>query len=163
MHEGGDGLRSQERGDVIVQVPPLSDDRLYAKEQSLIDLVPAEPMEGRLVLVYVTHTGTKDITGRMDDTLIRHGFRVAVMKSEAVGPERREGWVADRVKQGIDVLICHLRLASTLSASRPFAGQAEHLALLQPLPPYAQGEARLLSSPCAGRRIVRAPHSVWAG
>ena len=49
----------------------------------------------------------------MDDILTRHGFRVAVMKADAVAPDRREAWVADRVKQGIDVLICHPRLVQT--------------------------------------------------
>ena len=100
-------------GDVIVQVPPLSESKLYPKEQALIDLVAAERMEGRRVLVYVTHTGTRDITGRMDDILTRHGFRVAVMKADAVAPNKREKWVADRVKEGIDVLICHPRLVQT--------------------------------------------------
>ena len=57
--------------------------------------------------------GTRDITGRMDDFLTRHGFRVAVMKADAVAPNRREAWVADKVKQGIDVLICHPRLVQT--------------------------------------------------
>ena len=70
-------------------------------------------MEGRRVLVYATHTGTRDITERMDDILTRHGFRVAVMKADAVAPERREAWVADRVKEGIDVMICHPRLVQT--------------------------------------------------
>ena len=50
---------------------------------------------------------------RMDDMLTRHGFRVAVMKADAVAPERREAWVADSVKQGIDVMICHPRLVQT--------------------------------------------------
>ena len=49
----------------------------------------------------------------MDDILTRHGFRVAVMKADAVAPDRREAWVADRVKEGIDVLICHPRLVQT--------------------------------------------------
>ena len=35
------------------------------------------------------------------------------MKADAVAPERREAWVADRVKQGVDVLICHPRLVQT--------------------------------------------------
>ena len=100
-------------GDVIVQVPPLSEEKLYPKEKALVDLVAAERLEGRRVLVYVTHTGTRDITGRMDDILTRHGFRVAVMKADAVAPNRREAWVADRVKEGIDVLICHPRLVQT--------------------------------------------------
>ena len=65
------------------------------------------------MLVYATRTGTRDITRRMDDILTRHGFRVAEMKADAVAPERREAWVADKVKQGIDVLICHPRLVQT--------------------------------------------------
>ena len=94
-------------------MPPLSEEKLYPKEKALIDLVAAERLEGRRVLVYVTHTGTRDITGRMDDFLTRHGFRVAVMKADAVAPNRREKWVADKVKEGIDVLICHPRLVQT--------------------------------------------------
>ena len=109
----GETVFDPRSGDVIVQVPPLSESKLYPKEQALIDLVAAERMEGRRVLVYVTHTGTRDITGRMDDILTRHGFRVAVMKADAVAPNKREKWVADRVKQGIDVMICHPRLVQT--------------------------------------------------
>ena len=109
----GETVFDPRTGDVIAQVPPLSEEKTYPKEQALIDLVAAERMEGRRVLVYVTHTGTRDITGRMDDILTRHGFRVAVMKADAVAPDRREKWVADRVKQGLDVLICHPRLVQT--------------------------------------------------
>ena len=49
----------------------------------------------------------------MDEFLTRHGFRVAVMKADAVAPDRREAWVVDRVKQGVDALICHPRLVQT--------------------------------------------------
>ena len=109
----GETVFDPRSGDVIVSVPPLSEEKLYPKEKTLVDLVAAERMEGRRVLVYATHTGTRDITGRMDDILTRHGFRVAVMKADAVAPDRRESWVADKVKQGIDVMICHPRLVQT--------------------------------------------------
>ena len=109
----GETVFDPRTGDVIVQVPPLSEEKLYPKEKALVDLVAAERLEGRRVLVYATHTGTRDVTERMDDILTRHGFRVAVMKADAVAPDRREAWVADRVKQGIDVLICHPRLVQT--------------------------------------------------
>ena len=109
----GETVFDPRSGDVVVQVPLLGEGRLYPKEKALIDMVAAERMEGRRVLVYATHTGTRDITGRMDDMLTRHGFRVAVMKADAVAPERREAWVADRVKEGIDVMICHPRLVQT--------------------------------------------------
>ena len=109
----GETVFDPRTGDVIVQVPPLSEEKIYPKEKALLDLVAAEQLEGRRVLVYATHTGTRDITERMDDILTRHGFRVAVMKADAVAPDRREAWVADRVKQGVDVLICHPRLVQT--------------------------------------------------
>ena len=109
----GETVLDPETGEVLAQVPPLSEDKLYPKEKALTDLVAAERLQGRRVLVYVTHTGTRDITGRMDEILTRHGFRVAVMKADAVTPDRREAWVSDRVEEGIDVLICHPRLVQT--------------------------------------------------
>ena len=35
------------------------------------------------------------------------------MKADAVPPERREAWVAKRVEEGVDVLVCHPRLVQT--------------------------------------------------
>ena len=98
---------------MLAQVPPLSEDRLYPKEKALVDLVGKERMVGRRVLVYATHTGARDITGRMQDILERHGFRTAVMKAGAVPPDRRERWVTERVAEGVDVMICHSRLVQT--------------------------------------------------
>ena len=109
----GETVFDPESRDVLVQVPPLSEEKLYPKEKALLDLVAAERMEGRRVLVYATHTGTRDITERMSDILTRHGFRAAVMKADAVAPDRREAWVEAKVKEGIDVLICHPRLVQT--------------------------------------------------
>ena len=59
----GETVFDPRSGDIIVQVPPLSEEKLYPKEKALVDLVAAERMEGRRVLVYATHTGTRDITG----------------------------------------------------------------------------------------------------
>ena len=49
----------------------------------------------------------------MEQFLTRHGFRVAVLKADTVAPDRRESWVEERVKQGVDVVICHPRLVQT--------------------------------------------------
>ena len=109
----GETVFDPESEELLVQVPPLPEGKLYPKEQALVDLVAAERLAGRRVLVYATHTGTRDITGRMEEFLGRHGFRVAVMKADAVPPERREAWVAQRVEEGVDVLVCHPRLVQT--------------------------------------------------
>ena len=109
----GETVFDPESEEVLIQVPPLSEEKLYPKEQALVDLVAAERLAGRRVLAYATHTGTRDITERMDDFLTRHGFKVAVMKADAVAPERREAWVAQRVEEGVDVVVCHPRLVQT--------------------------------------------------
>ena len=109
----GETVFDPESEELLVQVPPLSEERLYPKEQALVDLVAAERLQGRRVLVYATHTGTRDITERMESILERHGFKAAVMKADAVPPERREAWVAQRVEEGVDVLVCHPRLVQT--------------------------------------------------
>ena len=100
-------------GNVLVQVPPLSEEKLYPKEQSPVDLVAAERLAGRKVLVYATHTGTRDIIERMEQFLSQHGFKVGVLKADTVAPDRREAWVDERVKQGVDVVVCHPRLVQT--------------------------------------------------
>ena len=58
----GETVFDPRSGDVIVQVPPLSEERLYPKEKALIDMVAAERMEGRRVLVYATHTRGHTLT-----------------------------------------------------------------------------------------------------
>ena len=109
----GESVFDPDTGDLIVQLPPLDEQRVYPKEQQLIDLVAQERLAGRRVLVYATHTRTRDITGRLETLLSRHGFRTAVMKADRVEPKQREAWVAKRVNEGIDVLICHPRLVQT--------------------------------------------------
>ena len=98
-----------------MQVPPLSEERLYPKEKALIDMVAAEA-DGRVPGCWSTRLTRAPGTSPSGWTTSSHtarGFRVAVMKADAVAPERREAWVADKVKQGIDVMICHPRLVQT--------------------------------------------------
>ena len=54
----GETVFDPQTGNPLVQVPPLTEERLYPKEKALVDLVAAERLEGRRVLVYATHTGT---------------------------------------------------------------------------------------------------------
>ena len=109
----GESVFDPDTGDLIVQLPPLDAERVYPKEQQLLDLIAQERLAGRRVLVYATHTGTRDITGRLESLLTQHGFKTAVMKADRVEPKQREAWVAKRVKEGVDVLICHPRLVQT--------------------------------------------------
>ena len=99
--------------EVLGHAPALPADRLYPKEQALIDLVQRERGRGRRVLVYATHTNLRDITARLRSVLEGEGFRVAVLRADTVPAERREDWVAARVREGLDVLITNPRLVQT--------------------------------------------------
>ncbi len=100
-------------GEVIASVPPLPDDRLYPKEQALLDLVQEEKSRGRRVLLYITHTQSRDIAPRLERVLGEVGVRVATLKANTVATDAREDWVNQRVREGVDVLLVHPRLVQT--------------------------------------------------
>lgn len=100
-------------GELIGSAPPLPEEHRYPKEQALLDLVEAEKAQGRRVLVYITHTASRDITPRLASVLTEAGHRVACLKADTVPPDRREEWVGSRVKEGIDVLLVHPKLVQT--------------------------------------------------
>ena len=87
LHQGGDGLRSQERRRHRPGAAPVRGASSTRRSRRSSTWWPPSGWRDGRVLVYVTHTGTRDITGRMDDILTRHGFRVAVMKADAVAPD----------------------------------------------------------------------------
>ncbi|MCC6175806.1 MAG: DEAD/DEAH box helicase family protein, partial [Chloroflexi bacterium] len=100
-------------GSIIAQAPALPDDTLYPKEQALVDLALRERTRGRRLLIYITHTERRDISPRLQSILERAGLRVDVLKADTVAPDRREDWLAARVREGTEVLICHPRLVQT--------------------------------------------------
>ena len=108
----GETVMDPESQQVVVAIPPLSEEHIYPKEQALIDLVAEEKANGRKVLCYITHTGVRDIRGRVATLLEKEGFKTAILDA-SVKPDKREAWVEDAVKQGCDVMLCHPRLVQT--------------------------------------------------
>jgi hypothetical protein len=100
-------------GSVIAHAPALIEDRLYPKEQALVELAVQARARGRRLLVYITHTERRDISPRLRSVLEQAGLTVAILKSDTVSADRREEWLAERVGEGADVLLCHPRLVQT--------------------------------------------------
>jgi hypothetical protein len=98
---------------MVASAPPLPDDVLYPKEQELVDLVKNERQRGRRVLVYITHTASRDISPRLEKVLRDAGLRALTLKADTVAPDRREEWVERRVRVGLDALIVHPKLVQT--------------------------------------------------
>jgi len=103
---------TDKHGTIRFQLEPLSDDVILPKEQALIDLILRERTQGRRVLVYCTHTQTKDITTRLHRLLNAAGIRSLILTA-AVNPERRMQWITDQTRQGLDALLCNPKLVAT--------------------------------------------------
>ncbi|WP_168062818.1 DEAD/DEAH box helicase family protein [Candidatus Manganitrophus noduliformans] len=109
----GETVIDKETGEIVARAPALPEEMIYPKEHRLIDLVRKELSQCRKVLLYVTHTERRDITGRLERLLTTEGFSVSVLKSHTVSPEQREGWIAEKLRGGLQVLISQPRNVST--------------------------------------------------
>jgi SNF2 family DNA or RNA helicase len=104
---------NKETGEVVAHAPALPEDLIYPKEQRLIELVKSELAQGRKVLLYVTHTESRDITGRIEK-LLKEAFVLAcVLKSHTVSAEQREAWIRAKLNEGFQVLITGSKMLQT--------------------------------------------------
>jgi superfamily II DNA or RNA helicase len=98
---------------LIAQPEDLDPEFVYAKERRLIEIVKAELETGRRRChVYAVYTQKRDVTRRLASILEREGIRVAVLTSD-VPPEKREGWFAQKLREGVQVTISHPRIIET--------------------------------------------------
>jgi len=101
------------RHDVLAEADALfADGEPTPKEQDVIDLCLTEQVLGRRVIVYTVYTGSHDTSTRLRNLLQAAGLKAAVLRA-TVGSESREGWIADQVEKGIDVLITNPELVKT--------------------------------------------------
>ena len=97
----------------VVATPlELDPGEILPKEEKLLEIVARERQQGRKVMVYCTFTQRKDVQGRLKTILQREGYKADILHS-SVKPADREKWIAQRVKQGYDVIICNARLVET--------------------------------------------------
>jgi hypothetical protein len=98
---------------LIARPEDLDQKVVYAKERRLIEIVKAE-LEGglRRCHVYAVYTQKRDVTTRLAHILEREGIRTAVLTS-AVPPEKREAWIAQRLREGVQVTISHPKIIET--------------------------------------------------
>jgi hypothetical protein len=90
----------------------LSKNHIYAKEQKLIEEIKAELAKGRRCQVYAVYTQKHDVTARLAQVLTQAGIRVAVLTAR-VPTHQREAWYRRKLKQGVEVVICHPKLVET--------------------------------------------------
>jgi hypothetical protein len=97
--------------EVVATAHKCPEDRVYPKEQELIDIINQERAEGRKVLVYCSHTDRRDMTERLRGLLEKNRIRAEVLPA-SVEAERREDWIKSKVGN-LDVLITNPKLVQT--------------------------------------------------
>ena len=97
----------------IVATPlNLPKNKIYNKERKLLELVKEEVSKGRGVFTYCQYTGIKDITSRLEQILLDEGINTDILRY-SVDPEKREEWIEDKVKSGVQVVIANPKLVQT--------------------------------------------------
>jgi len=99
-------------GVVTFSLDPLDPSSPLPKEEDLLKLVQQQRAAGRRVLVYCTHTRTRDITRRLEQLLSASGIRTTILPI-TVKPEKRMEWIDQRTQAGLDVLICNPKAVQT--------------------------------------------------
>lgn len=106
--------------EIIAAPINLPKDKLYNKERKLVDLVKEEVSKGRKVFTYCQYTGIKDITSRLEEILLDEGINTDILRY-SVNPEKREEWIEEKVKSGVQVVIANPKLVQTGLDLYPFA------------------------------------------
>ncbi|MEL6524989.1 MAG: hypothetical protein AAFQ07_04690, partial [Chloroflexota bacterium] len=107
-------ITSEKQPHVVTRIPSYGDDRVYAKEEALIDLLTEEIANNRPCVVYLRQTGTRDIQPRIERLIRQHvpGAVPYVLKN-TVSAERREKVIEAEVQKGMNILITNPELVRT--------------------------------------------------
>jgi superfamily II DNA or RNA helicase len=99
---------------VVTSIPSYGEDRVYAKEQALIDLVRSELEQNRPCVIYIRQTSTRDIQPRINALIRQHVplARTFILKN-TVEAERREAIIEAEVTKGTNVVISNPELVKT--------------------------------------------------
>ena len=96
----------------VVTPKDCPEDRIYPKEQRLIDICLKQKKDGRQTWVYVQMSGKRNVQPRLKSLLEQAGLKVGVLRSDDVTPIEREAWIAKNGRE-FDVMISHPQLVST--------------------------------------------------
>lgn len=107
------GVYHPDTGECVVpDIYRLSERLIYPKEQQLIRFIRSQLKLNRRVCVYGVFTGKMGTLDRLHTLLTEKGIKSAILKSSVPGAER-EAWIAERVREGIEVLLTHPALCAT--------------------------------------------------
>jgi hypothetical protein len=114
VHNLSHRMSGEKEAYVVARLPSFGEERVYAKERALIELVREELAAGRPCVVYLRQTATRDIQPRLERLLRQHvpEARPFILKN-TVEAERREKVIEQQIAQGTNVVLCNPELVKT--------------------------------------------------
>ncbi|MEO8391549.1 MAG: helicase-related protein [Chloroflexota bacterium] len=98
----------------VASLPSYGEERIYAKEQALIDLVKDELSVNRPCVIYLRQTATRDIQPRIEALLRQHVPTAnTFILSNRVEAEKREAVIEREIARGVNVVLCNPELVKT--------------------------------------------------
>ncbi|MDH5642002.1 MAG: hypothetical protein OEY28_11975, partial [Nitrospira sp.] len=97
----------------ITDAKGFGEERLYPKEEALLDLLNTEIPASRPCVVFVAQTGKYDIQPRLKKLIEVHVPSAKPFILRAGDTGGREAWIDKQVEAGGNVMICNLKLVRT--------------------------------------------------
>lgn len=109
-----DPIFDQDTNRVVAELPEvdMSNDRILPKEQKTLELVHDAVERGEHVLIYTYWTNKTDSQQRLLDILTKNGYKADIL-TNSIASKKRESWISQKVKDGMQVLICNPTLVET--------------------------------------------------
>ena len=85
---------------------------ISAKDEKVLELIDKHKANGEKILIYVSWINKMDCVQRLQTIFEDRGIKSAFLTT-AVSARSRQAWIADKIKDGIDVLICNPKLVET--------------------------------------------------
>jgi len=99
---------------MVASIPSYGEDRIFAKEQALIDLVRDELAADRPCVIYFRQTATRDIQPRLESLIRQHVPQARTfILANSVDAERREAVIDREIAKGTNVVLCNPELVKT--------------------------------------------------
>lgn len=108
-----DPIRNEDTNKIVAKFTNIDDkERMLPKEEKTLELIKKAVDRGEHVLIYMYWTNKTNCQSRLKKLIREKGYNVDILTNE-IPSKKREAWIYDKVKNGMQVLICNPTLVET--------------------------------------------------
>ncbi len=96
---------------IVEPADTAAPDAILPKDEKVLEIVERKIAAGEKVLVYTNWTRL-NTQSKLERLFLERGWRSTILPAK-VKPDKREAWVDDRLREGLQILICNPSLVET--------------------------------------------------